>query len=248
MCCIVRKLVLISVIVLTCFTQKLYAALPVIDPANLVQSIIAVAHLIKSNINEAVMIKQQIESLINEARNLESLPFDIVAEFEGKYQKFYETLGSINGLIQNLSELEGKFEEIYPDYSKEPFRERRDRMAGRILNRVQKTREMIQGSLKTSATVLDGLPTTEKQLKELVSNSQGAVGILQATQAGNQIVADVAGQLMELNGQLATYIQAQSAYILEHNGKQTMAESRKLQVLEDWPTTYTPNPIPENPF
>jgi P-type conjugative transfer protein TrbJ len=50
-----------------------------------------------------------------------------------------------------------------------------------------------------------------------MSDSQGAVGILQAAQAGNQIAATVSGNLIQLNAQLATYTQAHTAYLMEVN-------------------------------
>ena len=150
--------------------------------------------------------------------------------------------------MQHLNELESRFENLYPDFSAEFFPVPGTTMAEDMQTRLRTTRDMIQGSLKTSAQVLEQMPANEAQLQALMENSQGAVGILQATQAGNQMAGNIAGQLMSLNAQLATYIQAHTAHLMEVNGAALAAKNRLYHVLDEWGTPYTPNPIPENPF
>lgn len=63
----------------------------------------------------------------------------------------------------------------------------------------------------SNAAALDALPSDAERLNRLVDQSQAATGALQAQQAGNQINAELAGQLMALRQQLALQGQAANA-------------------------------------
>ncbi len=247
----IRRLATISFLVGTLVfspPQQSRAQYVVFDPANLAESILQVIHLIQSNINEAAMIANQIQSLEHEILNLTSLPFDIISQFKSRLESLFSTLGSIDGLMQHLSELEAKFDEAYPDFSTEFSPVPGVQVYEDMHQRVERTRNMIRGSLKTSADVLDKLPATEAELAKLMNKSQAAVGILQAAQSGNQIAASIAAQLMSLNAQLGSYVQAHTAQLMEWNGAQTATKNRMDHVLDDWAAPYTPNPVEDNPF
>ena len=220
----------------------------VTDPGNTAVNILQEIHSLLSNVNEAVMIANQLVQLENDLKNLTSFPFSIIEEYKAKLEGLFETLGSIEGLMQNLAELEGRFEELYPDFSADYMPVPVESVSADIQNRLRTTRSMIQGSLKTSAQVLENLPANQAQLTALMENSQSAVGILQAAQAGNQINASVASQLISLNSQLASYIQAHTAQIMEQNGAALASKNRMDHALDGLLDTYAPNPLRKNPF
>ena len=220
----------------------------VIDPANLAQAVIQVARLIQSNINEAAMIANQIQSLENEFKNLAALDFNTISDFTGQMEALFETLGSIEGLMQHLAELETRFEEVYPDLSTAGFPIPSSIMAEDIHARLQRTRDMVRGALKTSARVLESMPNSQAQLAALMESSQASVGILQAAQAGNQISGEIAAQLLNLNGQLASYIQAHTAQLMAENGAALAAKNRTDHVMEDWYVPSNETAVNENPF
>lgn len=220
----------------------------VFDPSNFAQSVIQAIRLLQSNINEARMIANQVISIANEAKNLTKLPFDIIQDFSSQFSNLFETTGSINGLMQNLSSLQAQFEELYPNFLEMYDPVSRSSMADDAQRWVQTTRDMILGVSKTGAQVLQSLPTTQSQLERLMADSQGAVGILQATQAGNQIAATISGNLINLNAQLATYTQAHTAFLMEWNGAEGAAKNRMDHVLDGIDTPYAGKSLPENPF
>ena len=57
---------------------------------------------------------------------------------------------------------------------------------------------------------MQNLPNTQAQTSSLVSASQSSVGVLQATQAGNQLVAVQTRQLADLTSLLAAQGRAQA--------------------------------------
>ncbi len=223
-------------------------AFVVFDPSNFAQNILTAIRALMSNINEARMIANQVISLANEAKNLTKLPFDIIDDFSEQFSELFTTVGSVNGLMQNIETLQSRFEELYPDFLSRFDPISRSSMSEDMKKWIGTTREMMLGASKTGAQVLDGLPKTQAHLQKLMSDSQGAVGILQATQAGNQIAASISGNLLSLNAQLATYTQAHTAYLMEQNSSSAAAKNRMDHVLDGWGAPYAGNPINENPF
>jgi P-type conjugative transfer protein TrbJ len=67
-----------------------------------------------------------------------------------------------------------------------------------------------QDSLRVQAGVVQAFDTTRTETGALVSSSQSAVGILQATQAGNQLIALQTRQLLDLTALIAAQSRAQS--------------------------------------
>lgn len=224
------------------------SAFVVIDPANLAQNVLQAIRLLQSNINEAKQIANQVKSLANEAKNLASLKIDTISDFNSKLSNLFTTVGSINGLMQNLSEVQSRFEELYPDLANKYNTVPRVAMSEDMRQWITTTREMVLGASETGAQVLENLPKSKDSLDKLLASSQGAVGILQATQAGNQIAATISENLIHLNAQLATYAQAHNAFLMELNSASGAAKNRMDHVLDGWAEPSSSAPIAENPF
>jgi type IV secretion system protein TrbJ len=220
----------------------------VYDPANFSQNVLSAVRAATSNANEARMIAQNVKSLANQARNLTSLPFDIINEFNGDLQSLFSIMGSIDGMMQNLATLEGRFEELYPDFLEQYDPVSRASMADDVRAWIKTTRQMILGASKTGAQVLENMPKTQEELNRLMADSQGAAGILQAAQAGNQIAGTISGNLISLNSQLAAYTQAHTAFLMELNSSAAAARNRMDHVLDGWEERYSGAALPENPF
>lgn len=225
-----------------------YAGIPVIDYTNLVQNILTAVRTLQSNINEATQIANQVKSLANEAKNLKDLKFDIIQDFNGQFTDLFQTVGTINGLMQDLSSLQARFDQLYPDYSAQYGPIPGYQISGETQTWITETRNMMLGAAKTGAQVLQNLPQSQSELETLMQKSQNSAGILQATQAGNQIAATVAGGLISLNTQMASYSQAHTAYLMEINSSAAITKTRMDHALDDWAQPNNSNLIAENPF
>lgn len=217
------------------------SAITVYDPANHAQNILTTIQTYISNVNEAIMIANQI-------LNLESLPDDIIDKFDNQLSELFSIMGTINGLMQDIASLQSKFEALYPEFHASHGLIPRHSLAAESTKWIEHTRQMMLGVAKTGAQVLKNLPKRKKQVEKLMADSQGAVGILQATQASTQINATISANLMELNAQLASYTQAHTAFLMELNGSVSAAKNRMNYVMEDWAKPYPGSPIKENPF
>jgi P-type conjugative transfer protein TrbJ len=227
--------------VMAFYPLRARGVIPVFDPSNFSQNILTAIQTLQSNINEAQMI-------VNQLRNLEALPDDIIGAFDDQLGDLFEIMGTINGLMQDLASLERRFEELYPSFHTSAGVIPRRSLAEESTKWIEHTRAMMLGAAKTGAQVLANLPDRKRQLEDLMGSSQAAVGILQAAQAGNQIAATVSGNLIELNAQLAAYVQAHTAVLMEINESVSASKNRMNYVLEEWEKPYSGNPIEENPF
>jgi P-type conjugative transfer protein TrbJ len=67
-----------------------------------------------------------------------------------------------------------------------------------------------QDALRVQAGVVQSLETSRSQTNGLLSSSQSATGLLQANQAGNQLIALQTRQLLDLTALIAAQSRAQS--------------------------------------
>lgn len=245
-----RAFILLSGLLPLYFTLRPKSALAIVvfDPSNFAQNVLSAIRALQSNVNEAKMLANQIISLANEAKNLTSLPWDLIDDFRDQLTDLFSTVGSVNGLMNNLATLQSRFEDLYPDIINNWDPVTRESMAQDMRRWISNTREMMLGAAKTGAQVLEGLPQNQAQLQKLMSDSQSSVGILQATQAGNQIAGTIAGQLIGLNTQLAMYTQAYTAFLMEVNSSTAASKNRMEHVLDGWDKPYSGKLISENPF
>ena len=99
-----------------------------------------------------------------------------------------------------------------------------------------------QDALRVQAGVVQAFDTTRTETNSLVSSSQSAAGILQANQAGNQLIALQTRQLVDLTALIAAQSRAQSL-----EGARLTANQEQARVqLDQFLTTsngYQPQPV-----
>ncbi|MEH3160314.1 MAG: P-type conjugative transfer protein TrbJ, partial [Sphingomonas taxi] len=77
-------------------------------------------------------------------------------------------------------------------------------------SRWQNTVGGLQDAMRVQAGVVGNIDTNRAEMANLVTRSQGATGALQATQAGNQLLALQAQQLADLTAMMAANGRAQA--------------------------------------
>lgn len=230
--------------ILLAVTLKPAKAEIVFDPSNFSQNILQAIRSLESNLNEARMIANQVQQLANDLRNLEKLPRNIVEDFRAQFQELFSAVGSVHGLIQNLSNLQSKFDVLYPDYMGHHSPVPGEEFSEKAEEWLRESRAMMLQSSITGAKVLEDLPRTHRRLEELLADSGDAIGILQATQAGNQIAATVAGNLSNLSAQLATNAQAHNSFLMQFNSGAAAGRQRMKHILDSYkPSTHPGVPL-----
>jgi P-type conjugative transfer protein TrbJ len=86
--------------------------------------------------------------------------------------------------------------------------------------------------MRVQAGVVGNIETQRAELSALVGESQGATGALQATQAGNQILARQAQQLADLTAMLAANGRADALSAAEQAAAAEQGREQRRRFLE----------------
>ncbi len=178
-----------------------HAQWAVFDATNFSQNVLTAARELQQIQNEVTSLQNEAQILINQGRNLTSLPYSSLQQLTSTIQRTQALLGQAQGVVYNVGNIQSQFQSLYPNgYTGSTSSAQ---LIANAQTRWQNTLSGYQDALKTQATVVGNLNTTETQVSALVSSSQGATGALQATQAGNQLLALQAQQLADVTALLA---------------------------------------------
>ena len=96
--------------------------------------------------------------------------------------------------------------------------------------------DAFQHSLSVGATTVNNLSATQTQTGTLVSASQSAVGQLQATQAGNQLLGVQSRQLSDLTALLAAQSRAAALELARKAAAEDQAREQTSRFLNNGQT------------
>lgn len=171
----------------------------VYDPTNYASNVLQAARALEQVNNQIRGLQGQATGLANQARNLKSLPFSSLQTIDGN-------LGRIGGLVQQAQRIAYDVQAIQREFSArytvQPGASDAA-LIGAANGRWLDQASAFQHALEVQAGVISSLPGARAQLNALVQGSQGAEGILQAAQAGNQLLALQSQQLTDLAAMMA---------------------------------------------
>lgn len=199
------------------------AQMLVYDPSNYVQNVLQAARALQQINNQITSLQNQTLMLLNQARNLASLPYSSLQAIDQSIARTQQLLAQAQRIAYDINQIDQAFTQTYPQsYSASTSSQQ---LFGDAQTRWQNALAGYQDSLRVQAGVVQALGTTRAQTDALVSSSQSATGILQATQAGNQLVALQTRQLLDLTALIAAQSRAQSLA-----GARTTASDAQAQV------------------
>jgi P-type conjugative transfer protein TrbJ len=181
---------------------------PVIDTSNLAQNVMTAARALEEVNNQIVQIQQFVQMLEYDLRNVTGLPFSILSQLQSSMAQLNGLMTEAESLSYDVDRLEQEFHTLYPNYGSSLTQggllaDGRARWAASV--------DTYRHSMTVQSQVVSAIPTDQAQLGTLVGESQGAVGVLQAIQSGNQLLALQSHQLSATQDLLATSARAQAA-------------------------------------
>ena len=204
----------------------------VLDPVNLIQNIWTAARSL-------IQIENQVRELANEARNLESLGFNSSGRLQLTLGELSRLIGQAQGLSFQLGQATQQFERLYPDgYAGVS----RTQMNADARTRWVNSHEALRTAIEMQAQANQNLSSDQSVLADLVSQSQGAGGALQAIQATNQLLALNAKHLVQAQ-QLSV---AQDRSVASENARTLEAHARTAEFRQRFMTqvsVYTPRDV-----
>ena len=172
----------------------------VFDPSNYAQNVLTAARSLQQITNQITSLQNETQMLINQARNLASLPISSLNQIEQSLQRTQTLLAQAQNITYNTQAINTAFQN---QYSAASMSGTSAQLVANAQARWQNTLSGLQDAMKTQATVVSNLGTNSAQMSVLVNASQNATGALQATQAGNQLVALAAQQIADLTAVVA---------------------------------------------
>ena len=198
-------------------------ALTVYDPWNYAENMISAARALEQINNQITSLQNEAQMLINQARNLASLPHSSLQQIQQSVQRTQQLLGQAQSIAFDVGQIDQAFQQRYGNI---PLSASDADLVAGARSRWQATVGGLQDALRVQAGVVGNVDANRAEMATLVGQSQGATGALQATQAGNQLLALQSQQLSDLiavmsaNGRAAALSEAEHATAAEQGREQ----------------------------
>lgn len=211
-------------------------AIIVFDPSNYAQNVLTAARTLEQITNQITSLQNEAQMLINQAKNLASLPYSALQTLQQNVQRTQQLLQQAQGIAFNVQQIDQMFTQKYGNISMSTSDQQ---MVADARSRWQNTVGGLQDAMRVQAGVVSNIDSNRTQMSALVSQSQGATGALQATQAGNQILALQSQQLSDLVALLASNGRASALTEAERTAAAEQGREQRRRFLTPG-SGYTP--------
>jgi len=180
----------------------------VYDPSNYAQNVLQAARALQQINNQVTSLQNQTQMLLNQVKNLTSLPYSSLQTIDQSIVRTQQLLNQAQRIAYDINQIDQAFGRSYPQsYAASTSSQQ---LTGDAQTRWQNALGAYQDALRVQAGVVQGLETSRSQTNGLLSSSQSAAGLVQANQAGNQLIALQTRQLLDLTALIAAQSRAQS--------------------------------------
>ena len=204
------------------------AQLVVFDPNNYAQNVLTAARALQQINNQITSLQNQAQMLVNQAKNLASLPYSSLQQLEQSIQRTQQLLAQAQRISFDIQQIDRAFSTTYAPASPNLTDQA---LVANAQVRWQNSVAGFQDAMRVQATVVGNLDTNRTQMSTLVTASQGATGALQASQAGNQILALQAQQLADLTATVAAQSRAQNLESAQRTAAQDQGREQLRRFL-----------------
>ena len=178
----------------------------VFDPNNYVQNVLTAARELEQINNQVLSLQNEAQMLINQAKHLATLPFSSLQQIEQSIQRTQQLLAQAQRIAYDVQQVDQAFATAYAPAASNQSDQA---LISNAQTRWQNAVAGLQDALRVQASVVGNVDTNRTQMSALVSASQSASGVLQTSQAGNQLLALQGQQLTDLTATVASQGRAQ---------------------------------------
>ncbi|MGY6250853.1 P-type conjugative transfer protein TrbJ [Bosea thiooxidans] len=203
-------------------------AIIVFDPSNYVQNVLTAARSLQQITNQITSLQNEAQMLINQARNLANLPYSSLQQLQQSVQRTQQLLAQAQNIAYDVQKIDQVFSQKYSTASMSASDAQ---LVADAKSRWQNTVGGLQDAMRVQATVVGNIDTNRTQMSALVGSSQSATGALQATQAGNQLLALQAQQLADLTALVAANGRAQALSDAERAAAAAQGQEQRRRFL-----------------
>lgn len=168
------------------------AQIPVIDPANLAQSITQVAHMVQQ-------LRNQVQQIEQATAMLRQNPLQLSPELSQSIGEARALFQSVQGIAYEADQLGDQLRTLYPETWE-------DFDLARVLSQsdawMSESRQSLQRAMEAEARAAQRIEQTQGRINRALQSSSAAEGQTGAIQASNQLLGIQASQLTEIHALL----------------------------------------------
>lgn len=167
----------------------------VYDPSNFSQNVLTAARTLQQINNQIQSLQNEATMILNQAKNLTNLATSPLAMLQQDIQRTQQLISQAQGLTTEFGQIDQQFRQQYPSgygagtTANQTLADARTQWSNSL--------EALRTTLQMQGRINEAVTADQGTLNGIVGSSQGAVGILQATQATNQLLALIAKQSMQ---------------------------------------------------
>lgn len=195
----------------------------VYDPSNYAQNLLTAARTLEQINNQITSLQNEAQMLINQARNLASLPYSSLQQLQQSVQRTQQLLGQAQNIAFEVGQIDQAFQQRYGNVS---LSATDAQLVADARSRWENTVGGLQDAMRVQAGAVGNIDSNRAEMAALVGQSQSATGALQATQAGNQLLALQSQQLSDLIAVISANGRADA---LTEAERATAAEQGRIQ-------------------
>jgi len=236
-----KTLRLAAVAALLCTVSSVsFAQWAVFDAANFAQNLLTAARELQQIDNQITQLQNEAQMLTNQGRNLRNLNFNALSQLLATLATTNQLIAQAQGLTFNVAQSQTTFNRLYP--SSYGAGVSNSQMVQDAQTRWQTSVQALQTSTQMQSQAAQNLLSDQSVLSGLVTQSQGAVGALQATQATNQLLALIARQAIQSQQLKVSQDRAIALDEARAAADEAQAEQVRSRFIGTGPQ-YTPQPV-----
>jgi P-type conjugative transfer protein TrbJ len=196
----------------------------VFDPSNYGQNILTAARSLSQINNQIRSLENEALLLINSTKKVASLPTSVAAQLKAQIDEMNRLTTQANGIAFEVDRTRNQFDTLYPRQYTAAVSS--DRMVQDATVRWTNTYDALKQTLLTQSKIVEAIGSDGATLQTLMASSSGAVGALQAHQAGNELVGLQIKQSLQLQTLLAAQARADALKTAERQASADAARER----------------------
>lgn len=213
-------------------------ALPVFDAAVYSQTLLEASRALTQINNQIQSLQNEATMLQNMATNLKKLDFNSVSRMTTGLQQVDALMLQAQGISYNINTTTTQYQTLYPQ-------QYADAATSNQLMMDAKTRWLAsmngyQQTMSVQSQVVQNVQSDRGLLQDLVNQSQGAQGSLQAQQATNQLLALSTKQQLQIQTMMAAQFRAEATEQARAAESQEQGRASTKKFLGNR-KAYTPN-------
>lgn len=209
----------------------------VYDPTNHTQNLLTAARTLQMINNQIKQLTNEAQMIANQVKDLTQLPYTARAALQTRLNEIDNLIKTARSIAYDVATVDAAFKSLFPeDYA--TFSNAA--MGAQARTHWEEASRSLHDAMRMQAKIAETIRADVATLDELITESQSAVGDLQVSQAGNQLIAMQTKQSMQTAELLAVQYRAEALERARQLQSEERARVHRQRFLGDG-AAYTPS-------